>query len=68
MADPKTTMPSLVERLRSSEVAKALTDEAAQEIERLRTWLHYIDGNFRDGPECAYEALRGDVAPEGFAP
>lgn len=38
------------------------------EVERLRAWLSYIEGNFRDGRECAAEALRGDAPPEGFAP
>lgn len=42
------------------------TDTATIEIRRLRGWLSYIEGNFRSGPECAAEALRGDDAPEGF--
>lgn len=42
--------------------------EADAEVQRLRTWLRYIEGNFRDGRECAAEALHGDAPPEGFTP
>lgn len=40
--------------------------EAADEIERLRGWLRYIACNFRDGEECASEALDDKPIPEGF--
>ena len=36
---------------------------ACDEIERLRGWLRYIEGNFRDHRQCAEEALRGDAVP-----
>lgn len=39
---------------------------ALAEIERLRGWLRYIACNFRDGEECASEALDGKPIPEGF--
>jgi len=39
---------------------------AAEEIRRLRGWLDYIGGNFRDHRACAEEALRGDELPDGF--
>jgi len=42
--------------------------ESADEITRLRGWLDYIASNFRNGPECAREALAGDPWPEGFSP
>lgn len=39
---------------------------SAREMARLKAWLRYIAGNFRDHRECAEEALRGDLVPEGF--
>lgn len=53
-----------VERMKQIGLWKG--DAEITEIERLRGWLRYIEGNFRDGPECAAEALRGDPIPEGF--
>lgn len=49
-------------------IADAILEEIdpQPEIDRLRGWLSYIDGNFRDPRECAAKALRGDPVPEGF--
>lgn len=49
----------------ASQVAECARS-AADELERLRGWLRYIAGNFRDGKECAREALDGNPTPEGF--
>lgn len=46
----------------------AITLLAHGEITRLRGWLAYIEGDFRDARDCAREALAGDDAPEGFDP
>lgn len=45
-----------------------LIKEVAREIERLRGWLSYIEGNHADHREAASAALAGKPLPEGYRP
>lgn len=66
-------MTDIVKRLREDEACNALSDEAAEEIERLRQAAqyacvmidHFIHGEHgQDGLVAGYDRLRAALSPE----